>query len=298
MITPVQFYNDLFWKRDDYYRPFGDLHVNGGKVRQTFAIFENKINDIKNIYSNGVITSTSVHSPQAPSVAAVANYYGVKCINVVGGTKESNFKNLPLIRLSQYYGSTIKIVAKHGMPAVVYKRMLDIAQKTNFMPIEINKLIDSDLLFKTTIDQVENLPDDLDILVVPTAAAVRLAGILIGLKIFNKNVKRIVAVCVGPPRKKQLDNFFQMYYTENRLFGLNTNSYFKQVEWISYYDQKIPYSKLFPFKINGEPVDPIYEGKAVDWVLKNTQRTDKILIWCVGISPSKEDVDTIIERNL
>ena len=32
---------------------------------------------------------------------------------------------------------------------------------------------------------------------------------------------------------------------------------------------KAPYSKSFNFKIEGEYIDDIYEGKAYDWLLKN-----------------------------
>jgi len=294
-LTPVQFDQDIFWKRDDYFKPFGQYHVNGGKLRHSFQIFE----EMKLDRYDGVITSTSVHSPQAPAIAKVAQYYGIPCMNCVGGTNENNFKNLPLIRLSQYYGSEIKIVAKHGMPAVIYKRTLELAEKHNYLPIEINKLQDPRLLFEGTAHQCANLPKDLDLLVVPTAAAVRLAGILIGLQIWDINVKRIVAVCVGPPREKQLANFQQMYYNEDKgLFRTeNKNLNFRRVEWVSYYDQKIPYSKLFPFNVMGEPIDPLYEGKAVDWLLKH-RSNEKTLLWCVGTSPNQSDVDMIIKGNL
>ena len=46
-ITPVQFYDGLYWKRDDYFKPFGEYHVNGGKVRQAIRIFEHKLDEIK-----------------------------------------------------------------------------------------------------------------------------------------------------------------------------------------------------------------------------------------------------------
>ena len=41
MITPIEFQNNIYYKRDDYFKPFGDYHVNGGKVRQALIMFEN-----------------------------------------------------------------------------------------------------------------------------------------------------------------------------------------------------------------------------------------------------------------
>ena len=77
MLTPVDFREGLYWKRDDLYKPFGDYHVNGGKVRQALQLFETKIDDIKNKHNNGVITAASVHSPQSANIAKVAEKYGV-----------------------------------------------------------------------------------------------------------------------------------------------------------------------------------------------------------------------------
>ena len=87
MLTPVDFREGLYWKRDDLYKPFGDYHVNGGKVRQALQLFETKIDDIKNEHNNGVITAASVHSPQSANIGKVAQKYGVACIAAVGGTK-------------------------------------------------------------------------------------------------------------------------------------------------------------------------------------------------------------------
>ena len=61
MLTPVDFREGMYWKRDDLYKPFGDYHVNGGKVRQALQLFETKIDEIKNEHNNGVITAASVH---------------------------------------------------------------------------------------------------------------------------------------------------------------------------------------------------------------------------------------------
>ena len=38
MLTPVEEYNGIYYKRDDLYCPWGD--VNGGKVRQAKKLFE------------------------------------------------------------------------------------------------------------------------------------------------------------------------------------------------------------------------------------------------------------------
>ena len=79
MLTPVETFEGVHFKRDYYFKPYGEYHVNGGKVRQLIEMF-NMLNDkIKNEHNGGIITAGSVHSPQSANVACVAKQYGYKC---------------------------------------------------------------------------------------------------------------------------------------------------------------------------------------------------------------------------
>lgn len=290
-ITPVQFYDGLYWKRDDYFKPFGEHHVNGGKVRQAIKVFEHKLDEIKNKYSNGVVTAASVHSPQSANIAKVAKHFDIKCISTVGGTKPENLDKLAMMRLTKHYGSEIRIVAGHGMTAVIHSRMNDIAKDLNYLPIEMGELMvdNPKIIFETTAEQVQNIPDELDNLIVPSGVAIQLAGILIGIKKYNKKVKRIVSVCVGPTREKKIEGYF------NDVYGMNINE-FNSFEM---YAHKAPYSKGYDVKVNGEYIDDIYEGKAHHWMVNNVDyKNEKTLFWVVGKRPRLEDVDLIIEKNL
>lgn len=287
-ITPVQSDQEILWKRDDKFRPFGDYHVNGGKIRQAFAVFESKIDDIRNKYDNGVVTAGSVHSPQSANIAKVAQYFGVKCIATVGGTTPQRLTELPMMQLTTYYGSEIRIVAGHGMTNVIHARMHEIAREMNYMPIEMGELMleNPKSIFEITALQVQNIPDKLDYLIVPTGVGIQLTGILIGLKRYNKQVSNIYSICVGPTREKQVASYFKNVYNED------VNDY-PPVQMIAH---KAPYSKSYPTVVNGDLIDDIYEGKAYDWMRKNIPITDKVLFWVVGSRP--QNVNYIIENNL
>ena len=69
-------------------------------------------------------------------------------------------------------------------------------------------------VFEATAEQVQNIPDELDNLIIPTGVAIQTAGILIGLKRYNKKVNRIVCVCVGPTREKKLAGYFKDVYED------------------------------------------------------------------------------------
>lgn len=290
-ITPVQFYDGLYWKRDDYYKPFGEYHVNGGKVRQAMKIFESKLDEIKTKYANGVVTAASVHSPQSANIAKVAQHFGVECISAVGGTKPENLDKLAMMKLTKYYGSEIRIVAGHGMTAVIHARMHDIATELNYLPIEMGELMEENpkTIFETTADQVVNIPDELDNLIVPSGVAIQLTGILIGLKRYNKKVKRIVSICVGPTREKKVQGYF------NNVYKMNAD----QFHSFEMYAHKAPYPKGYDVQVNGEYIDDIYEGKAHDWMVKNIDyKNEKTLFWVVGKRPRPEDVDHMIKEKL
>ena len=160
MITPVELYDNIYYKRDDYFKPFGDYHVNGGKVRQALIMFEKYINDIKSKHNNGVITAGSVHSPQSANIAKVAEFHQVKCITCVGGTKPENLDKHHMMRLTKHYGCEIKIVAGHGMSNVIHARMRELAEENGYMVIEQGELLEKNPseMFYATADQVENIP--------------------------------------------------------------------------------------------------------------------------------------------
>ena len=300
MITPVELYDNIYYKRDDYFKPFGDYHVNGGKVRQALIMFEKYIDEIKSKHNNGVITAGSVHSPQSANIAKVAEFHQVKCITCVGGTKPENLDKHHMMKLTKHYGCEIKIVAGHGMSNVIHARMRELAKENGYMVIEQGELLEKNPseMFYATADQVENIPDELDNLVVSTGVGIQLMGILLGLKKFNKKIKKIHSICVGPTREKHMKRY------ENELLKTQDGMVWDKPESLNLNEftmlsHKSPYGKGHDYMVNNSYIDDIYEGKAYQWMLDNVDtKNEKTLFWCVGKRPRPEDVDYIIENGL
>jgi 1-aminocyclopropane-1-carboxylate deaminase/D-cysteine desulfhydrase-like pyridoxal-dependent ACC family enzyme len=168
------------------------------------------------------------------------------------------------------------------------------------MVIEQGELLQKNPLdmFYATADQVENIPDELDNLVVSTGVGVQLMGILLGLKKFNKKVKHIHSICVGPTREKHMNRY------ENELLKASGDLVWERPESLNLNEfamhaHKAPYGKGHDYMVNGNYIDDIYEGKAYQWMLENVDTAnEKTLFWCVGKRPRPEDVDHIIENNL
>ena len=127
-------------------------------------------------------------------------------------------------------------------------------------------------MFDTNSYQVQNIPDELDVLVMSLGVGIQFSCVLKGLKKYNKKVKRIIGVQVGPDRRKLIDSY------------LNQNPLFEEPLGIEYelYQDTSAYSKTVDFNIGDFQLDDIYEGKAYKWMIENIDLNQRILFWCIG----------------
>ena len=282
MLTPVEDHYDIWYKRDDLFCPWGD--VNGGKVRQAIELFATE--EIQS--SSGVIASVSVHSPTGPVISRVAEEYGKYCTIAIGGTTEERLDKLPMMKLTKHFGADVKIVAGHGMKTAINARVNEICEETGYHNIDYSKHIyqNKDLMFDINAEQVVNIPDDLDVLVMSLGVGIQFACVLKGLKKYNKKVKRIIGVQVGPDRRKLID----CYLNQNPLWEPPFDLEYELVQY------KSAYSKPEKQKVGSFYLDDIYEAKAHKWMLENIDLNQKILFWCVGRRLTSDEVESICKR--
>ena len=284
MLTPVEDHYDIWYKRDDLYSPYGD--VNGGKVRQTRLLFS-KYGGPHGGWP-GVVAAVSVHSPTGPVISRVAKHFNTPCIIAVGGTTPENLDKLPMMKLTKHFGAEVRIVAGHGMKNAITARVNEICKETGYHNIDFSHHIynDADLMFNTNGDQVENIPDELDVLVMSLGVGIQFACVLKGLKEYNKKVKRIIGVQVGPDRRKLIDG----YLNQNPLMEPRFDLEYELVQY------KSAYSKPEIQKVSDFYLDDIYEAKAHRWLLENINMDQKILFWCVGRRLLHDEVESICKR--
>ena len=161
-LTPVQEVDGLHIKRDDLYAPFGPGEVNGGKLRQCVML----VNSVKKGYKS-LLTYCSIHSPQAPITAAVARANGMPCRIVYGGTTRESVAALPMPRLAMKYGASIVLAARSGRHSILHARAKELAAQENSFIVQygINIIGYGDTLLTAVAAQTENLPDDIENLV-------------------------------------------------------------------------------------------------------------------------------------
>ena len=291
MITPIELHNGIYYKRDDLYAPFGVNSINGGKVRQAIQLFDVIHEDVKNNHNGGVVTATSVHSPQGAIIAKVAQEHGLECIVAVGGTKPETLFNHHLMRLTKSYGAEVRNVAGHGMTSVIDARIKDtIITETGYKLIKFAISLESnpEAIFDGVTEQVQNIPDDLDNLIVPVGSGIQFTGIIRGLQKYNKKVKRVIGVAFVD-RRKTMEGYLDAFRYEN------FPSEVIQFPEYELYLTKHAYSKPIWEKVGGEYMDIIYEGKAHEWMRENidTQK-EKTLFWIIGRQFNEEEVNSFI----
>ena len=282
-MTPVEEHDGIYYKRDDLYCPYGD--VNGGKVRQSRLLFSR--------YAGlggwpGVVASVSVYSPTGPVISRVAKEFNTPCIIAVGGTKPELIDKLPMMKLSRYFGADVRIVAGHGMKNAITARVNEICKGNGYHNIDFSHHIykDAELMFDTNAEQVQNIPDELDVLVMSLGVGIQFACVLQGLKKYNKKVKRIIGVQVGPDRGKLI----YKYLNQNPLWEPQFDLDYELVQYVS------AYSKSEIQQVGDFYLDDIYEAKAYKWMLNNIDKNQKILFWCVGRRLTSDEVESICSR--
>ena len=271
-LTPVENHKGLYIKRDDLYKPFGDNTVNGGKLRQCYKLVES----IKDKY-DGVISCCSIHSPQAPITSAVANHFGLKAIICYGATNERRLQELEMPKLARYYNAELRILLSSGIHKILYNKARHIAQEENLFVVDYGfNIVDyPDIMFSAISRQVENIPDELDNLVITCGSGITTTGVLLGLVKYKKKVKNIYLVATAPDRQKLINE------------NLSLNNIVMEYNIIDLFHQKgFKYEDKLYKSFDGIDFHPNYEAKTFNWLENNIDyKKEKTLLWVVGAEP-------------
>jgi 1-aminocyclopropane-1-carboxylate deaminase/D-cysteine desulfhydrase-like pyridoxal-dependent ACC family enzyme len=258
MITPIEKYKDIYLKRDDLFI-LGS--VCGGKLRQALRLIERNADEIEFGFENNVVCSCSNGSPQSAIISEVCKLYGYKAKIVTYRTNEPN-RCLTIAQKNgaEIYGTNV------GWNSVIESKAKQI------FGFNIKMGFASEDIIEANIEQVRNIPDELDYLVVAVGSGYNFISILRGLKRYGKKVGRVIGVYVG----KNPTEIIKKYAPEEKY------------ELIKY-----PTSYSTPCKKYGTDFDELYEAKAYDWLIKNLDvKNKKVLLWVIG----KRNYDIVPEK--
>ncbi len=272
-LTPVEEHRGILYKRDDLYVPFHDVPLSGGKVRQSLCLLRDNYEYIRDECEGTVITATSVKSPQGIIVSRAAKEFGFRSILVVGATKEKTLSQNVMMNRALSFGCEIDSEAKMGYENVLMSRIDSICKYHNYFVIKfgINLYNNTRAIVDSISNQVQNIPDDLDLLVVNIGSGITFGGILRGLTKYNKHPKKVIGIQIAGYDRRN---------TINQIAG----DYYCDYEYIQ--DKTYPYSRMLKVMFSDkEYLDPIYESKAYNYMMKNLDtENNKTLFWIVGNS--------------
>lgn len=272
-LTPVQEIDGLYVKRDDLFSPFGMGSVNGGKLRQCWML----VDRIKDEY-NSTISCCSIHSPQAPISAAVSNHFGLPCHIYYGGTKEERLNELSMPKLVKKFEGEIEIYPS-GRHSILYSKAKQNAERDNSFIISygFNLKDYPELIFGAVANQVENIPYDLDNLVITCGSGITTTGIIHGIAKFKKRIKRLILVATAPSREIMIRKAIEDT-------GLD----------IEYIIVDLFHRKGFVYEegvlecLEGIELHPNYEAKTYKWLVEESLidlHNYRTLFWIVGSKP-------------
>lgn len=270
-LSPVEKINNIYFKREDAYKTVGG--VNGTKLRQAEYLVKKLIENNPEI--EGIVTACSIYSPQAPIVASVCKNLGVKCVICYGGTTIGKLKNQKMPILASKLGAKIQIIAKTGRHNVLYANIHK--NFKNWGIIEYGMCVKSELpaMIDEISAQVQNIPDELDNLVVTCGSGFSSSSILKGIKKYNKKIKNIYLVHVAPNRVEKIKKNIGFFPDNVKIISLFERPHFK-------------YEDELHVKFCGIEFHPKYEAKSFNWMMKESNidfEKEKTLFWIIGKEP-------------
>lgn len=265
-VTPVDYVDDIYLKREDLFMPYEDIPINGSKLREIIAYIDDK----KEIISkNGglIICNDDQSSSRGLMIARVIrdNYKDFKLITF---RPEVNHNCDRLTENILLQGS--HVTSQNVNEAI--SAWKDRSDAPKFFNLKLKENIQSyeEPVFGLFRKQVKNLPNNLDYLIVPCGSTITLAGILSALYFENIKIGKVIGI--------SSDNN-DMHEVANSILKDIPCSYEYYV--INNIDRNIPVN----MNIGNVKLDPYYEAKAWKYVLDNLRQKisgKKVCFWITG----------------
>ena len=275
-LTPIQERGEYLFKREDYFAPFPFCGVNGGKLRQCLLLVEKN----KGRASAGIVTATSILSPQAVIASAAAKSIGAPCLIMYGGTSPQRLAAMEYPRICSALGAEIRIVAATGRTSAINAKAAEYARQTGGYNIRygFDMRGNLDCFLQSVAEQVQNIPDHIENLVVTVGSAITVVGILYGLKIYGKRVDNVWGIGVAPNREGKIHEYAAMLSDAGLASDIT-----KPLRYIDAFAQYkgFKYEDKFEARYHGIRFHPRYEAKAFRW-LRYAKPRGGVLFWITG----------------
>ena len=293
-LTPWENHNGIWFKREDYFAPFGYGGPNGSKLRQLIW-YINKFREGK----THIVTGASIQSPQLSMSAIVGAHYGLRCRQVVYSKPETVLKH-ENPRIAYGFQAEFEYASGPYNP-ILQRRVQDLTQEKSLvveygitLPHEKYPADAVRKFHEVGANQTTNIPDEVETLIMPAGSCNSLTSLLLGLSRDSHNIATLFTIGIGP---NKLD------WVKERLRTIGVNTEKLPFQWKHHSLHDTGYSK-YSDHFKGEAFDgitfhPTYEAKMWRW-LRGTQaidQDDKTGFWIVGSAPSTKVIEPFYTRN-
>lgn len=326
--TPVETIGGLRFKREDCFAPLGYGGINGSKVRQCIWLMNEYVKNSS--MPCGVMSASSVNSPQVSAATVIGRHYGLDVVHVVGAiNKKTVCTTYSDVTIGAALGASF-LCCKVSYNPYLQKKLKDLAssktyQKYFVLPYGISLRDEASskevsAFHSVGANQCKNIPSDIETLVVPAGSCNSCASIMTGVAWYKpKGLKRLVLFGIGPPKLEFLENrlasveegsgtsirkLYRREYPEHKALEEKHNKGTEQAPYLLiYYDLHsthiVSYDKRVPFHYAGIAFHPRYEGKIMSLITKD-KKFDKLLasnmlFWVVGSEPSVDRMISILD---
>lgn len=280
-ITPIQVTSDILLKRDDLFQPLNTINVNGTKLRECIVLLEQNIERCKKF---GVITGTSIHSPQSIIVASACHILGLRCTCIFGGTSIKRLKELNLYTILSELGAKIEIPCRGGRTSILQSYINKRIRVSGEFSVKYGiNIMNPSVLDKAVALQVQNIPDAKNLCWV-CGSGITTIGILLGLQKYKPCIDNIYLFGTAPNREKLISSYFTNL--------IRRNDYIKKIKYIDLHSEKdFVYEKKTQCEVDGIKLHPQYEAKAFARMKELNLISKSTVFYIIGqeINKNKED---------
>lgn len=290
-LTPVEFVGGTFLKREDKFAPLGYGGINGSKVRQCMYLVNKYVEYCKSLSlePKGLVSGASVKSSQLAVGTIVADSHHLPSVHVIGATTPETAIKHEQVRIAHHFGAKF-VINKVAYNPALQKRVNELVSGPlkGWFKLEYGSSLDHKThsseevrdFHKVGAHQLQNMPKEVDTLIVPTGSCNTLVSIIYGIALYNIPIERVICLQIGPDK-------FQV--TQDKLYAIEqaTNMDLRGIKR-EYHDlsKRWSYQKDVPYTFEGIEMHPTYEGKCFKYLEENPELLNEhSCFWVTGSKP-------------
>tara|TARA_R100000808_G_C2153219_1_gene163266 strand:- start:2868 stop:3827 length:960 start_codon:yes stop_codon:yes gene_type:complete len=287
-LTPWHNKAGIWFKREDYFAPLGYGGPNGSKMRQLIW-YVNRFKAGKDY----ILTGASIQSPQLSMSAIVGYHYGMLSRQVVY-SKPHTVKTHDNPRIAAGFGAEFDYASGPYNP-IIQKRVEDLRERSSLVveygitvPHHKHPAEDVKGFHDVGAYQTVNIPDEVEVLVIPAGSCNSLTSILLGLSKDPHNLKEIFTLGIGPDK---------MDWVRQRLKIMGVDTGYLPFRWRHYSLHDNKYC-AYSDKFNGESFEgiqfhPTYEAKVWRYLRENAPLPQDgcVGFWIIGSAPKTKVIE-------